>query len=91
MCLLCAAEGTTTIEAEAEVAEVEAHAGLDSNEEALHARILEKRQRRTAPKEEEEAGDGSGSSDSEHIRLDLYCVFDPYFRNKDDKGKGRHG
>ena len=48
MCLLCAAEGTTAIEAEAEGRKAEAHAGLDSNEEALHALILKKRQRRTA-------------------------------------------
>ena len=91
MCLLCAAEGTTAIEAEAEGRKAEAHAGLDSNEEALHILILEKRQRRTAPKEEEEVGNGLGSSDSEHTRLDVYCVFDRYFRNKDDKGKGGHG
>lgn len=35
---------------------------------------------------EEEAGDGSDSSDIEQIRLG---VFDRYFRDEDDKGKGK--
>ena len=38
----------------------------------------------------EEDGDGSNNSGSEQVRLDLFCVFDHYFRDKDDvKSKGQ--
>ena len=38
------------------------------------------------PKEEKADSDGDDSSDDEQIRLDPYCVFDRYFREKDEKG-----
>ena len=42
---------------------------------------------RTPPKEKkEEANDGSHNSSNEHIRLDLFCVFNHYFCNQDGKG-----
>mgnify|MGYP006269408883 CR=1 FL=1 len=44
------------------------------------------------PKED---SDGEDSSSNEQIRLDPYCVFDRYFREKDGngvrKGKGSRG
>uniref|UniRef100_M8B5P5 Uncharacterized protein n=1 Tax=Aegilops tauschii TaxID=37682 RepID=M8B5P5_AEGTA len=46
---------------------------------------------KTTPKKEEEekAGDKSYSSDSGHMQLDPYCVFDRYFCDEDDKDE-RH-
>ena len=40
-------------------------------------------------KEEKEDSDGEDSSGDEQIRLDPYCVFDRYFREKDGKGAGK--
>ena len=49
----------------------------------------------TAPKEEKKDNNGSGSSGDEQIRLDPYCLFYRYFREKDGKGarkgKDNHG
>ena len=44
---------------------------------------------RTASKEEKEDIDGSDNSGYEQIRLDLYCVFDRYFREMESKGVGK--
>ena len=41
------------------------------------------------PKEEKADSDGEDNSGDEQIRLDPYCVFDRYFREKDDKGVGK--
>ena len=41
------------------------------------------------PKEEKEDCDGEDSSSDEQIRLDPYCVFDRYFREKDGKSPGK--
>ena len=47
------------------------------------------------PPKEKVNSDGEDSSGDEQIRLDLYCVFDRYFRVKDgkgaEKGKGSRG
>ena len=47
------------------------------------------------PKEEKEESYGEDSSGDKQDRRDPYCVFDRYFREKDDKGnrkgKGSHG
>jgi hypothetical protein len=41
------------------------------------------------PKEEKEDSDGEDNFDDEQIRLNPYCVFERYFREKDDKGAGK--
>ena len=41
------------------------------------------------PPKEKEDSDGEDSSGDEQIRLDPYCVFDRYFREKDGKGAGK--
>ena len=38
------------------------------------------------PKDKKEDSDGSNSSDDEQTRLDPYCIFDRYFRERDGKG-----
>ncbi|KAE8819607.1 E3 ubiquitin-protein ligase XB3 [Hordeum vulgare] len=75
---------------------------------AAEARIMEEMMRaeavdvaaRAAEEEEairvdKEVGDDEDNSDDEQIRLNPYCVFDRYFRKRDDKGfrkgKGSHG
>ncbi|KAE8800571.1 Pyrophosphate-energized vacuolar membrane proton pump [Hordeum vulgare] len=40
-------------------------------------------------KEVKEVSGGEDNSGDEQIRLNLYCIFDRYFRNKDDKGAGK--
>ncbi|KAE8797305.1 Phytosulfokines 5 [Hordeum vulgare] len=41
------------------------------------------------PKVEKEVNDGEDNSCDKLVQLDLYCVFDWYFREKDDKGFGK--
>jgi hypothetical protein len=75
-----------------------------AEEEAIHTRIVKKLQKRNTralareqnrevramaglpPNEKEDSEDSSGD---EQIRLDPYCIFDRYFREKDDKGVGK--
>ena len=41
------------------------------------------------PKEEKEDSDDEDSFGDKQIRLDPYCVFDRYYREKEGKGAGK--
>ncbi|KAE8794935.1 Phytosulfokines 5 [Hordeum vulgare] len=78
------------------------HARILKTRQLRNMRALAREHNRTvhemvglSPKEGEEVSGGEDSSGDDQIRLDPYCVFDRYFRDKDDKGaekdKDNHG
>ncbi|KAE8816859.1 Phytosulfokines 5 [Hordeum vulgare] len=91
--------------AEAEAADAATRATVKEEATCAHilkkrqwrnTRVLSPEQNRTVremaglpSKEVEEVSNGEDSSGDKQIRLDLYCVFDSHFNEKDDKGSGK--
>ncbi|KAE8784424.1 Phytosulfokines 5 [Hordeum vulgare] len=64
-----------------------------ANDIGLNTRALAREQNRAVRKmaglPPKEVSGGEVNSDDVQIRLDLYCIFDRYFHDKDNKGVGK--